>query len=741
MSAAFQEALRLSMLGWRTFPLAPGSKKPAIAGGKGHNDATTNAAQLSAWWPRNSKRNIGMVAPRGAYVLDVDTYKGNLDDLEARLLELHTPMQRTASGGLHVMFFGAPPDQTALRAKWGAGKGIEVKPPTGYVVVHPSVVAKSRYKWIVPPETPILVTPAWLVEGLDSVVVRDDAGTSANKMYLSGEQAAEMLLYLDHDWVAEYDAWLKVGMALHFEGDGGDEWLEVWNEWSRASVDNFEEGTCAKKWETFRADGTLTLWWVAKHARKNDWKQPPRHASAVADFAGVPLPVRPAESDDDFFASLDIPTVSDEMLYGPLRRIVEAATENSEATRSAVAASALVQFAARFGKALGTTVGDSDRTLVLYTLIVGPTGTGRKGTSGEFPRRLFELVDKLLEGGWGGGLLAECRRVPPLRVVTGVSSGQGLIDLVRDDGVAYHRGLEREVPGVEDKRLLLALSEFGQLFSAASQDASTLSMVIRDAFDGSVLDNPTRTNPLRATGAHLSILGHITMDEFRRKTIESKTSTEATNGLLNRFVVLFSRRDKLVSRPQPVPLAVRQALAAEIANNVHALFESNLSDHRSHRVVLLNFTDEAQALWDDAYKDVTSASYDSAMVAAIMGRRELHTRVIACLLAAMNGESAVGTGALRAALAWGKYGAESITKVFASIEQRRQGAQLARNVAKLRDRLSLAPNRSMKRRDIRNAFHNSAFKPELQDRTIAWMLNQAPPQLAWDPATKVLVLL
>ena len=53
------------------------------------------------------------------------------------------------------------------------------------------------------------------------------------------------------------------------------------------------------------------------------------------------------------------------------------------------------------------------------------------------------------------------------------------------------------------------------------QETSTLSPVIRDAWDGlSTLATLTKNSPLRATNAHISIIGHITEDELRRKIDE-----------------------------------------------------------------------------------------------------------------------------------------------------------------------------------------------------------------------------
>src|SRR5262245_64079929 len=52
----------------------------------------------------------------------------------------------------------------------------------------------------------------------------------------------------------------------------------------------------------------------------------------------------------------------------------------------------------------------------------------------------------------------------------------------------------------------------------------------------------TRSSPLRATGAHVSIIGHLTIGELRA----SLTRTDAANGFANRFLFLLVKRSKVL---------------------------------------------------------------------------------------------------------------------------------------------------------------------------------------------------
>ncbi len=71
----------------------------------------------------------------------------------------------------------------------------------------------------------------------------------------------EVLPHLDPD--CGYGEWLKVGAALHHQGQGDDEWLAAWDDWSAASG-KYVAGDCETKWASFNAQrakgtGVMTL--------------------------------------------------------------------------------------------------------------------------------------------------------------------------------------------------------------------------------------------------------------------------------------------------------------------------------------------------------------------------------------------------------------------------------------------------------------------------------------------------
>lgn len=133
-------------MGLRVFPLAPRTKVPAIPkeeGGQGYRDATTDEAQIQAWWARWPDANIGIAVPDEIVILDVDPRNGG--KLEALGEIPETVIARTGGGGWHVWF--RLPDGAQIRGKTGLA-GVDVRKAGNYVVAPPSVhESGERYTW------------------------------------------------------------------------------------------------------------------------------------------------------------------------------------------------------------------------------------------------------------------------------------------------------------------------------------------------------------------------------------------------------------------------------------------------------------------------------------------------------------------------------------------------------------------------------------------------------------------
>jgi putative DNA primase/helicase len=110
-------ALYHAQAGRPVFPCSPTDKRPAIpkaAGGSGFKDATTDEAQIRAWWARYPDAVPGMPtgARVGVWVLDVDDKPGKTGrETLARLVAAFGALPETvetitATGGSRLFFFG-----------------------------------------------------------------------------------------------------------------------------------------------------------------------------------------------------------------------------------------------------------------------------------------------------------------------------------------------------------------------------------------------------------------------------------------------------------------------------------------------------------------------------------------------------------------------------------------------------------------------------------------------------------
>jgi hypothetical protein len=252
-------------------------------------------------------------------------------------------------------------------------------------------------------------------------------------------------------------------------------------------------------------------------------------------------------------------------------------------------------------------------------LLIGETSRGRKGSALDHVTRLLGEVDPAF----------------PARLATGLSSGEGVVWKVRDgDG---------QDAGAADKRLLVIETEFASVLKSASRETSTLSSTLRNVWDGRPLALMTRTAPASATGAHISIIGHITHSELRRHA----SSTEIANGFLNRFVLAAVRRVRLLpegGNPDPLKGSGLKGYLATVLGHARTAGQLKLEA-------------AARELWWHAYPQLTQPA--DGLAGQLTARAEAHTIRLALLYALLDGQRQIKTEHLTAALALWDYTARS----------------------------------------------------------------------------------
>lgn len=310
-------------------------------------------------------------------------------------------------------------------------------------------------------------------------------------------------------------------------------------------------------------------------------------------------------------------------------------------------AALLIQFLAAVGNVIGTgsffRVEADTHYLKLFAVLVGQTSKARKGTSWGIVKNRSGEIDPE----WN-----------TKRVMSGLSSGEGLIWQVRNE-IRQSQPIReggrvtgyQEVivdPGENDKRLMVTESEFASLLKVMGREGNTLSPVIRDAWDHGNLQTMTKNSPVRATGAHISIIGHITRDELRRNL----DRTEAGNGFANRFIWICVRRSKAL------PEGGR--LDKVYFDEVDAKLRQAISFGRSGGEITRD--EEAREIWRTVYPSLSEGK--PGLWGAVTSRAEAQVMRLAALYAILDESRLIRAEHLFAALALWDYSEASAKYIF-----------------------------------------------------------------------------
>lgn len=257
-------ALRYADRGWPVFPCRP-DKKPFTE--HGFLDATTDHAQIVAWWRQHPDAQIGVsCGAAGICVVDLDMGNGK-DGISffARLEAEHGPhwcglIASTPRGGRHYVYLMPDPSVSIASDIVEKQSGIDVRADGGYIVV-PSPASPGR-EWVVGDpfeidtatgECDLVAMPKWvekIVRGGRKVHAPSPAGESGRAMVLPDDQVDAIRRALQHIDSNPRDVWIRVGMALKSTG-ARDQAYELWCEWSATSP-KFNAKDQAYQWNSLR---------------------------------------------------------------------------------------------------------------------------------------------------------------------------------------------------------------------------------------------------------------------------------------------------------------------------------------------------------------------------------------------------------------------------------------------------------------------------------------------------------
>jgi hypothetical protein len=329
--------------------------------------------------------------------------------------------------------------------------------------------------------------------------------------------------------------------------------------------------------------------------------------------------------------------------HGLLGDLVGQLEDQTESDAVALA----VQFITGFGSIVGRgphfMVGATRHGANLFATIVGETGKARKGTGLDLVQHVLRFADPH----WAD----EC-------ISTNLSSGEGVVDNLRDP-------VEKPVQdkktgtftttivdeGVADKRLLVTCTELAGPLRASRNERSTLSPVLREAWDGKTLRTMNKNSPRRATDPHLSLICHVTREEL----VKLATEADVFGGLFNRFLWPVSRRARFLPHGGDL-------------DGIHGLTDRlrDLVDQAKH-VGRMVRTPRANRLWEQVYPGLVTVP-EGGILGAVLGRGEAQTLRLSMVLALLAGRDKIDREDLAAALDLWRYCAASARLVFGKAE-------------------------------------------------------------------------
>ena len=337
-----------------------------------------------------------------------------------------------------------------------------------------------------------------------------------------------------------------------------------------------------------------------------------RKLTAVSEFTVVE---ETEDEDEDFDIRSRPEPMREEAFIGVAGEFVDFIYPQSESSREVL----LTQFLAAFG----TLRGDSPRYphestfhwTQEFMVACGPTSMARKGTSVAHVKRV----------------LVEAEPLSGKRIVSSLSSGEGLIFMIRDPKEIYtydkkNLGVpllsDKSDLDVADKRLLVITSEFGTILEQLRRTGSTLSSILRMAWDHEPLINTTRNEGKggdRCDEPLVGVIAHVTPEELRQKL----TSVDHMNGFGNRFLFCYCLRSKKIPEGGARPEGpVWDSLVQRIR---HALF--------TPCELIARRTEECKKLWAEMYNELPALS---GLPAYLLSRREAHLLRLSLIYATLD---------------------------------------------------------------------------------------------------------
>jgi hypothetical protein len=293
MSVVLEAALHYAGRGIPVFPCNI-QKRPLTV--HGFKDASTDKAQIRAWWEQHPNAIIGLPtgAASGLAVIDLD-HKPNKFGIERNgsqaLLEItqgeilpDTVEARTPTGGRHIYVRNQP----GFKCSTDDELGIDVRAEGGYVCVPPS----PGYSFEKPFDFfPVIEAPECLIKILTEGTRKRVHEDHAEQLPIAGPVEADdtrsddVAQILNEAWNPDdYHDWSTAALALHGLPDG----YAIWSAWAARSP-KFNVAENLRKWnqtQPTRGIGPKSILARASKQRLSELGRARQQPQTFAMFSG-----------------------------------------------------------------------------------------------------------------------------------------------------------------------------------------------------------------------------------------------------------------------------------------------------------------------------------------------------------------------------------------------------------------------------------------------------------------------
>ncbi|GAA3621048.1 uncharacterized protein DUF3987 [Lentzea atacamensis] len=272
--------------------------------------------------------------------------------------------------------------------------------------------------------------------------------------------------------------------------------------------------------------------------------------------------------------------------------------------------------------------------LLVWPLLIGATGLGRKGTATNAALTLVGMADNSFRAS---------------NVHSGLSTGEGLAAVFAADAEDGKAGSKPRLLPEGDCRLLAEEPEWATVMARMKREGNTLSATLRAAWEGGNLST-LNVDARMARQSHLGIVAHITPGEFTAKV----SASDLAGGTYNRFLPVAVAASKFF--PAAPDAQLMTELAASLAERLR----------RASQLGALGCTEAAELEWKRLQLEFTGhLGRDRPQVDEFISRAGVTCLRIAAIYAALDRTDRITPAHMAAAAALVRYSIASARSVLA----------------------------------------------------------------------------